>query len=81
MVRENLYESLENEPFEHVFPIQNGDIPLLLLVYQRVAHLGDFGSSLRPQNLNFLCCRLQKCYVHPFKEITSRVFFKMSQHP
>ena len=28
--------AMENEPFEDVFPIENGDIPLLLLVYQRV---------------------------------------------
>ena len=27
---------MENGPFEDVFPIENGDIPLLMLVYQRV---------------------------------------------
>ena len=28
---------MENGPFEDVFPIENGDFPWLMLVYQRVS--------------------------------------------
>ena len=44
---------MENGPFEDVFPIKNWDIPIVMLVYQRVLHLlilkyfgpGDFLKS------------------------------------
>ena len=30
---------MENGPFEDVFPIQNEDIPIAMLVYQRVSKI------------------------------------------